>query len=145
MKRFTISVVLAIAAGMLLTGCISFGGSSAKGWSERTLLVTGYCDCKKCTNWKRNWRGRAVVASGSSKGRHKDIGVTASGTYARRGTIAADTSLYAFGTAMYIPGYGYGRVEDRGSAIKGDHIDLFFITHQQALDWGRQYKRVKIR
>jgi 3D (Asp-Asp-Asp) domain-containing protein len=27
---------------------------------------------------------------------------------------------------------------DRGSAIKGEHLDVFFPTHEQALQWGRQ-------
>jgi 3D (Asp-Asp-Asp) domain-containing protein len=45
---------------------------------------------------------------------------------------------------MYIPGYGYGRVEDRGSAIEGDHIDLFFKSHKAAKRWGKQTKRVVI-
>ncbi|MBW1671032.1 MAG: 3D domain-containing protein [Deltaproteobacteria bacterium] len=37
----------------------------------------------------------------------------------RDGTIAADTRYYVFGVRMYIPDYGWGVVEDRGSAIKG--------------------------
>jgi 3D (Asp-Asp-Asp) domain-containing protein len=46
---------------------------------------------------------------------------------------------------MYIPGYGYGRVEDTGSAIQGPtRIDLFYGSHQQALEWGRQRVPVKI-
>jgi hypothetical protein len=41
------------------------------------------------------------------------------------GTIAADTKYYPFGTRMYVPGWGWGMVTDRGSAIKGpDRIDL---------------------
>jgi len=57
----------------------------------------------------------------------------------RDGTIAADTRYYPFGTRMYVPGYGWGVVEDRGGAIKGpDRIDLFHTNHRQALDWGRQ-------
>jgi len=70
--------------------------------------------------------------------------MTASGSMARRGTIAADTSRYPFGTVMYVEGYGYGRVEDIGHAIKGDHIDLFFSSHRRALRWGRQRVRVRI-
>ena len=61
------------------------------------------------------------MASGPSKGKRKDVGITATGTRAKTGTIAADTSIYPFGTIMYVPGYGYGRVEDVGSAIKGMH------------------------
>jgi 3D (Asp-Asp-Asp) domain-containing protein len=72
------------------------------------------------------------------------VGITASGTKARPGTIAADPSLYPFGTVMKIPGYGYGRVEDRGGAIRGRHIDLYFKSRKEALRWGRQTKEVRI-
>jgi 3D (Asp-Asp-Asp) domain-containing protein len=46
---------------------------------------------------------------------------------------------------MYIDGYGYGIVEDRGGKIKGDHIDLFFRSHEAALRWGsRRRMLVKV-
>lgn len=108
------------------------------------LEVTGYCHCGPCCGWKRNWRGKPVVASGPQKGQPKQIGVTASGSHVRPGTIAADTTIFPFGTIMHIPGYGYGMVEDRGGAIKGYKIDLYFTTHQRALEWGRQRKQVKV-
>ena len=61
------------------------------------------------------------------------------------GTIAADTDYYPFGTRMYVPGYGWGVVGDRGSAIKGhSRIDLYFKFHYQALAWGRRKVRVEI-
>lgn len=64
---------------------------------------------------------------------------------ADEGTIAADTRYYPFGTKMYVPGYGWGRVEDRGSAIKGkDRIDLYFNSHNEALVWGRRKVRVQV-
>lgn len=57
----------------------------------------------------------------------------------RHGTIAADTGFYPFGTRMFIPGYGWGEVEDRGSAIKGPkRIDLYHRSHKDALTWGRR-------
>ena len=47
---------------------------------------------------------------------------------------------------MYIPGYGWGTVSDRGGAIKGpDRLDLYFGTHNDALDWGRRKVKVKIK
>ena len=62
------------------------------------------------------------------------------------GTVAADTSYYPFGTRMYIPGYGWGVVEDRGGAIKGpNRIDLYFDSHNEALEWGRQTLQVTIK
>jgi hypothetical protein len=61
------------------------------------------------------------------------------------GTIAADTNCYPFGTRMLVPGYGWGMVLDRGGAIKGpDRIDLYFDSHQDALQWGRRRLQVQI-
>ncbi len=108
------------------------------------LEVTGYCHCGPCCGWKRNWRGQPVYAYGPHKGQRKDVGITASGTRVRPGTIAADTDIFPFGTVMYVPGYGYGVVEDRGGAIKGHKIDLYFRSHQRALEWGRQRKQVNV-
>lgn len=108
------------------------------------LEVTAYCACEHCCGWRRNWLGRPVYAYGPRKGERKVVGQTASGSMARPGTIAADTRVFPFGTIMYVPGYGYGMVEDRGGAIKGNKIDLFYRTHQQALEWGRQQIDVKV-
>lgn len=59
--------------------------------------------------------------------------------FAHDGTIAADWSYIAPRTRIYIPGYGWGRVEDKGSAIKGENrLDLYFDSHQEALRWGRK-------
>lgn len=127
----------------LSTGCVHRAPDAGKR-VERTILCTGYCPCGKCCNWKRTWYGKKVVASGPNKGKPKKVGQTARGTQAKVGTIAADTSIYPFGTRMFVPGYGYGVVEDRGSAIKGHHIDLFFPKHTTAAKWGRQSKRVQV-
>jgi hypothetical protein len=63
----------------------------------------------------------------------------------RHGTIAADTTHYPFGTRMFIPGYGWGEVEDRGGAIKGAHrIDLYHRSHDNALQWGRRKVQVLV-
>lgn len=65
--------------------------------------------------------------------------------FPRHGTIAADTKFYPFGTLMYVPGYGWGKVEDRGGAIVGPtRIDLYYRSHAEALNWGRRKLQVKI-
>lgn len=81
------------------------------------VVVTGYCSCPECCG-----------ANGS--------GLTASGTKARRGTIAADPSIFPFGTQLNVPGYGEGTVEDTGAKVKGYHIDLWFPSHAEAKAWG---------
>jgi 3D (Asp-Asp-Asp) domain-containing protein len=138
------AIILLIAVFASLTGCARFKPPPGVDPVTVTMEVTAYCDCGKCTNWKRNWLFRPVIASGPNKGERKKVGITASGTKARPGTIAADTAHYPFGTIMYVPGYGYGRVEDRGRAIKGNRLDLFYKKHKDALEWGRQTVRVKV-
>jgi len=109
-----------------------------------TLEATAYCPCGSCCNWRRDWRFRPVIASGPNRGSPKAIGITASGTRARPGTIAADPKVLPFGTILYVPGYGYGRVEDTGGAIKGNRIDLYYDRHGDALQWGRRTLRVHV-
>ena len=111
---------------------------------EKYMKVTGYCKCGKCCGWSRNWRGVTVFNSGPNKGKRKRVGITASGTRAKHGTIAADTRIYPYGTVIYVEGYGYGAVEDTGGSVKGSHIDLFFTSHEKALKWGNQQKKVRI-
>ena len=142
MKIITILVLGALCLGCL-TGC-----AHRKPFQRTeyiTLEATGYCKCGDCCGWKRNLLLQPVYAYGSQKGERKKVGQTASGTKAKPGrTIAADTGVFPFGTKMKIPGYGWGVVEDRGGAIQGNRIDLFFRTHKQALEWGRQQVRVEI-
>ena len=63
---------------------------------------------------------------------------TASGLPLGWGTVAVDTRIFPFGTKMYIPGYGDGVAADRGSAIVGKIIDIWFPTCAQARAWGRK-------
>jgi 3D (Asp-Asp-Asp) domain-containing protein len=50
-------------------------------------------------------------------------GTTATGTRARGGTVAVDPNLIPLGSQLFIPGYGYGRAEDTGGAVRGYHVD----------------------
>lgn len=142
MSGLKVLYIVPLILSLLLAGCAS-GPKPPRGEKPivRTMEVTGYCKCKQCCGWERNWYGRPT-SKGSGKA--KKVGRTSQGTKAKVGTIAADTGKYPFGTIMQVPGYGYGRVEDRGSAIKGEKIDLFFKSHKQALQWGRQQRQVKI-
>lgn len=59
--------------------------------------------------------------------------------FAHDGTLAADWRHLKRGTRIFIPGYGWGRVEDKGSAIQGvNRLDLYMNSHAKALQWGRK-------
>ncbi len=145
MRRYLVIGGVAILLLLLATSCSMFVRDGADGNDVIvrgrlvTMTTTAYCHCGSCCNWKLNWKGQPVIATGTHRGKPKAVGITASGAKAKPGTIAADTRYYPMGTVFYIPGYGYGVVEDRGGAIKGRHrLDLYHNTHQQARQWGRQ-------
>ena len=89
-----------------------------------SYILTAYCPCVKCCG--------------------KSDGITASGTQATAGrTVAVDTRLIPYGTEISIDGKTY-IAEDCGGKVKGYTIDVFFNSHEEALNFGRQTKTVKI-
>jgi 3D (Asp-Asp-Asp) domain-containing protein len=99
-------------------------------WQTVRMRVTAYCPCAKCC------------------GEYSD-GITACGHKIQAGdTFAAADKRYPFGTEMIIAGYNHGepiKVLDRGGAIRGNRLDVFFHTHKEALQWGVRHLDVKVR
>lgn len=100
-------------------------------YPKSTVLATGYT---------------AGVESTGKTPDHPMYGITYSGVQVKRdlySTIAADLSIYPIGTILYIPDYGFGVVADKGSAIKGNKIDLYYETVDDVYEkWGK--KRVDV-
>ncbi|MFA5925578.1 MAG: 3D domain-containing protein [Parcubacteria group bacterium] len=73
---------------------------------------------------------------------------TSSGTAPHEGTVAADPRVLPYGTKVNIPGYGEGKVEDTGGAIKGNRIDVFMGEGESALEksvaWGKKKVEIEI-
>lgn len=92
------------------------------------FICTAYCGCELCVG-KWHTDGYTLTASGWNA--------------EENWTIAAD-EMYPFGTVIYIEGLGERMVMDRGSAIHGNHIDLYYENHEQACEWGMQTRRAYI-
>ena len=61
------------------------------------------------------------------------------------GDVAVDPSVIPLGTYLYIDGYGPARAVDTGSAIWGDHVDLFFQESALRIAlYGVQFHKVYI-
>lgn len=90
-----------------------------------TFEVTGYCTCRICCgNYSPEVTGRTSH--------------TASGTVPCAGrTVSVDPRVIPLGSTVCINGHNY-IAEDTGSAVKGNIIDMYFDSHQEALNWGRQ-------
>jgi 3D (Asp-Asp-Asp) domain-containing protein len=112
------------------TGSVFTEETSPQQWQTVRMRVTAYCACPKCC------------------GKYSD-GITANNHEIRRGdTFVAADKRYGFGTELIIPGYNGARpvkVIDRGKAIKGDRLDVFYHTHKRARQWGVQYLEVKVK
>ena len=78
--------------------------------------------------------------------------ITASGTVTQYGTIAVDPRVIPLGSRLYVVSdggdqswsYGLGLAEDTGGLIKGAKIDLFFMTGDEATDFGVRPAKVYI-
>ena len=73
--------------------------------------LSAYCPCKSCSD---NW-GRQTKSGKMATSNH---------------TVAADLTVMNIGDKITINGEEYV-VEDCGSHVKGDHLDIFFDTHEE--------------
>lgn len=85
--------------------------------------TSAYCGCEKCCG--------------------KTNKITANGEVAVEGVTVATDKTIPFGTKIVIDGKTY-TVQDRGGAITGNRIDIYFDSHEKALQYGRQTKEVTI-
>ena len=87
-----------------------------------TFKLTGYCPCYSCSE---GW------------GRSTSTGAVATANH----TIAVDPRVIPYGAKVMINGTVY-TAEDKGGGVKGNHIDVFYNTHQETRVQGTQYQEV---
>lgn len=111
---------------LLLLSAIFFSPHPQLAGRILEMEVTAYCGCESCC------------------GEYSD-GITASGYIIRQGDkLIAAPRTFRFDTTVFIPGYGLAKVKDRGGSIKGNRLDVYFSTHEEALEWGRRTLQVRI-
>lgn len=75
-------------------------------------------------------------------------GITATGINLKANpnqkVISVDPTVIPLGSKVWVEGYGEAIAGDTGGAIKGNVIDIFIPTKQEALNWGRKTVKVKI-
>lgn len=104
-----------------------------RGWyREEVALVTAYCPCSRCCGSQAN-------------------GITSIGKDAWTPGLAAEPDYLAYGTKVFVPGYGFSEIDDTGGAMRRHwkqngllHLDVRMTYHREARIWGKQYLRVKI-
>lgn len=69
---------------------------------------------------------------------------TASGLPTFVGMVAVDKTVIPLGTVLYVEGYGIAVAGDTGGAIKGNKIDLYHNSYNEAIAYGRKNTTVYI-
>lgn len=100
------------------------------------FLVTSYCSCKICC-------GKYAENRPTHNG--QELVFTATGELAVEGiTVAVDPRVIPQGTKIYIEGVGVRIAQDTGGAIKGNRLDVYYDSHQEALHSGLNDKDRKV-
>lgn len=96
------------------------------------FTATAYCGCSKCCGkWANNRPDGKVIG--------------AAGVELKQGvSIAADLSVLPKWTSVEIKDMGTYIVQDTGGAMTGNRIDIYFDSHEDAMEFGVQtvYLRV---
>ena len=101
-----------------------------------TVRTTAYCSCVKCCEvWSKDHPSR----QGTDYEQHTTLGTVP--TAGR--TIAVDPEVIPLGSKVVLNGHEYV-AEDTGSGVKGNHIDVYFDSHEAALDWGVKTMEVQV-
>lgn len=99
--------------------------------------TTAYCTCVKCCGiWSQEHPSRVGTDY---------VQRTKSGTIPTEGrTVAVDPDVIPFGTVLIIDGHEY-IAEDSGAAVKGNVVDIYFASHEAAVNYGVQTKTIYIK
>ena len=89
------------------------------------MKITYYCPCEICSE---GYGRKTATPNVYARSEH---------------TIAVDPDVISLGRHVIIGGKEYV-AEDVGGRVCGDHIDIFVDTHQETLDGGVKYKKVKV-
>ena len=123
--KTTSPVIKTVSAKTATTNTVSQKQVSSKNTKKTTMIATAYTAfCEGCS------------------------GITANGTDLRANpslkVIAVDPSVIPLGTHVWVEGYGEAVAADTGGAIKGNRIDLFMPSEDNANNWGRRTVTVEI-
>ena len=119
--------------GYVLDSCVTDIVDISRVGQEPVLFtITAYCSCRICCgNYSPEVTGRESR--------------TSTGTIPQSGrTIAVDPTVIPYGTSVHIDGMGDYIAEDCGGMVDNNHIDVYFSTHEEAVQFGVQRRYVTI-
>ncbi len=125
------------------------GGAMVSGWNKVDGKMSYF---KENGEWIENTRELQVTSTAYTNDPAENGYKPGQHVYTKMGddltanpnlkVIAVDPSVIPLGSKVYVEGYGIAEARDTGGAIRGNKIDVFIPSKQEASNWGR--KTVKI-
>ncbi len=72
-----------------------------------------------------------------------DHGITRSGEWTRPGVVATDPSVIPLYSTVSIEGLGTYTALDTGGGVRGNHVDVWFESCSDAINWGSRTRQVE--
>ncbi|HRY82458.1 MAG TPA: 3D domain-containing protein [Candidatus Moranbacteria bacterium] len=107
--------------------------------SKREKALERYAEKRKSASYpkgKFTINASAYTAAADECG--KSDGITASGLMVKEKETIACPPQFPMGTKIKISGMGTYICQDRGGAIKGNHVDIYMKTKKEAFAFGRK-------
>lgn len=140
-----IAFLLSIAVLSLFSGNDKIGSlfpffKSAELSEEVKVTIKDIEEAEKEVDWYY------FIASGYSANDHVQgtDNTTATGKEVREGIVAVDPDVIPLGTKIEIKDIGIFTAEDTGGKIKGNRIDIYFDSKEEAEEFGRKGVWVKM-
>ena len=109
--------------------------------------VGGIVTAKDGTSYSYNYRKQMEATAYTYLPPYTTM-TTATGETLRKGIVAVDPRVIPMHTRMFITSdtieYGLGIAEDTGGAIKGNIVDLAYMSYDECIQFGRRQMQVYI-
>ncbi|MGN7175547.1 hypothetical protein BK139_04815 [Paenibacillus sp. FSL R5-0490] len=116
-------------------------GASAKAAAPKKTAVKAASSTKAYKEIKVNATAYTASCKGCS-------GITYTGINLKKNpnakVISVDPKIIPLGSKVFVPGYGEAIAGDKGSAVRGNKIDVFIPNKQRALQWGSKTITIKV-
>ena len=135
-------------ASLFVDGIVGPKTGQALGLLSNTASTSGSAVSRGATVASRGGKVINMVATGYDSSWESNYPFYGQPSYTglplARGIVAVDPNVIAMGTRLYVEGYGDAIAADQGGAIKGNRIDLYFDSRQEAMNWGMKTVKVTI-
>jgi len=126
--------ILSIVTPEKIANSIFAGEKEEIVMQKEPVVIKEYVEIEEEVEWFY-FIATAYSANDSSQGTN---GITATSKEVCKGIIAVDPEIIPLGTEVEIKDMGDFKAEDTGSKIKGNRIDIYFESKEEAEEFGRQ-------